>query len=88
MDNDTLINQARHLYSTLQVEQHTHNIGNIARFKRLDHAVIGAYCRYQRRLNRCAICYQCRLSDCVREFSKKERQFCPKRNKLLNGSKR
>ena len=88
MDNDTLINQARHLYTVLQVEQHTHDIDNKARFKRLDHAAIGAYCRYQRRLNRCVMCYQCRLTDCVREFLKKERQFCPKRSKLSNGSKR
>ena len=88
MNNDTLIDQARHLYTLLQVEQHTHSIGNNTRFKRLEHATIGAYCRYQRRLNRCVLCYQCRPTDCVREFLKKERKSCPKRGKHSNSLKR
>ena len=85
MDNDTLINQARHLYTVLQVEQHTRSITNKARYKRLDHAVIGAYCRYQRRLNRCVLCYQCRTTDCVREFLKNKPKFCPIRSQHRNG---
>jgi hypothetical protein len=78
MDNDKLINEARHLYAVLFVEQYTRSLGNEARFYRLDRLVIGAYCRYQRRLNHCVLCYQYRLSECVREFLKKECRFCPK----------
>jgi hypothetical protein len=88
MDNDILINQARRLYTALQVEQYTRGIANKARLKRLDHAVIGAYCRYQRRLNRCVLCYQFRTTDCVREFLKNKPKFCPKRSQHSNGSKR
>jgi len=51
MDNDTLINQARHLYAVLVVEQYTRSIENKTRFNVLEHAVMCAYCRYQRRLN-------------------------------------
>jgi hypothetical protein len=60
MDNDILINQARHLYAALQVEQQKRPID------RLDRLVMTAYCRYQRRLNRCVLCYQTRLVDCDR----------------------
>jgi hypothetical protein len=49
MDNDTLINQARDLYALLNVEQYVRSIENTTRFNRLDHAVMCAYCRYQRR---------------------------------------
>jgi hypothetical protein len=71
MDNDTLVNQARNLYAVLEVRQHTRGIGQ---FDRLDQLVISAYCRYQRRLNRCVICYQKRETECHREILGK---FCP-----------
>lgn len=62
MDNDILIDQARQLYSALQVKQ----IGAF-RPDRLERLSSSAYRRYQRRLNRCAICYQTRMHDCIRE---------------------
>ncbi len=77
MDNDTLINQARHLYAVLHVEQYVRSIENKSQFDRLDRLVMWAYCRYQRRLNRCVLCYQHRLTDCNREFLKNERRICP-----------
>lgn len=80
MDNDTLINQARHLYAALVVEQYARSIENKTRFNRLDHAVMCAYCRYQRRLNRCVLCYQHRLYDCYREFLEKKQRRCPAAN--------
>lgn len=51
--------------------------GNINRIKRLDYLVMCAYWRYQRRLNRCVLCYQHRLDDCNREFAGHKRRFCP-----------
>jgi hypothetical protein len=80
MDNNTLINEARQLYAALEVEQHTQFIGNKARFNRLEHVVVCAYCRYQRRLNRCVLCYQHRLTECFRDIFGVKRQFCPKAN--------
>jgi hypothetical protein len=77
MDNDTLINEARHLYAVLHVEQYARSLENKTRFDRLDRLVIFAYCRYQRRLNRCVLCYQYRLTDCIRDFLKKKCRFCP-----------
>ncbi|TRW89541.1 hypothetical protein EKO24_020985 [Candidatus Methylobacter oryzae] len=77
MDNDTLINQARHLYAVLQVEQYTRPIENKTQFDRLNRLVVWAYCRYQRRLNRCIVCYENRPNDCNREFVGSERRFCP-----------
>ena len=77
MDNDTLINQARRLYAALHVKQYLRSIENKAEFDRIDRLVMWAYCRYQRRLNRCILCYQHRLSDCNREFWGNKRQFCP-----------
>ena len=77
MDNDTLIDQARHLYAVLHVQQYALSIQNKTRFDRLDHIVTHAYCRYQRRLNRCVLCYQYRLNDCFRDFMGKRRRFCP-----------
>ncbi len=74
MDNDILINQAGDLYAALQVKQHTRYIENKVLFDRLDGLVMLASCRYQRRLNRCVLCYQTRLSDCNRESIGK---FCP-----------
>lgn len=77
MDNDTLINQARHLYAALHVEQYARSIENKAQFDRLEYLVTWAYCRYQRRLNRCIVCYENRLNDCNREFAGNKRRFCP-----------
>jgi hypothetical protein len=77
MDNDTLINQARELYAVLSVQQYALSIENKTRFDRLDHIVMLSYCRYQRRLNRCVLCYQHRLNDCIRWTSEKIRRFCP-----------
>ncbi len=84
MDNDTLINQAQHLYAVLQVEQYTRSLKNKTQFDRLDHLVMWAYCRYQRRLNRCVLCYQHRLNDCNREFFGNNRQLCPHLNHSHN----
>jgi hypothetical protein len=81
MDNDTLINQARNLYAALHVKQYTLSKENKIRFNRLDYLVMCAYCRYQRRLNRCVLCYQQRLSDCDREVGKNH-TFCPRRYPL------
>lgn len=86
MDNDSLINQAQHLYAVLQVEQYTRSLKNKAKFDRLDRLVMCAYCRYQRRLNRCVLCYQHRLNDCNREFWGNKRQFCPRNNHSHNPS--
>ncbi len=86
MDNDTLINQAQHLYAVLEVEQYTRSLKNKTKFDRLDRLVMCAYCRYQRRLNRCVLCYQHRLNDCNREFLGNKRQFCPRINHSHNPS--
>ena len=77
MDNDTLINQARTLYALLHVQQYGQSIKNKTQFERLDYLVMCAYCRYQRRLNRCVLCYQDRPNDCVRENSENKRRVCP-----------
>ena len=77
MDNDILINEARRLYAALHVEQYTLSIDDKAKFERLDNLVKSAYSRYQRRLNRCVICYQYRLHDCIRDMNTKKRRACP-----------
>ena len=82
MDNDTLIDQARHLYAVLDVEQNALSIENKTKFDRLEHLVMCAYCRYQRRLNRCVLCYQHRSNDCNRKHLGNERQFCPSAKKF------
>jgi hypothetical protein len=79
MDNDTLIDQARHLYAVLQIKQSVLSIDNKAKLDRLEHLVMGAYCRYQRRLNRCVLCYDYRLNECNRETGKNH-TFCSRRN--------
>ena len=80
MDNDTLINQARHLYAELVVEQYARSVENKTRFNRLDYLAIHAYCRYQRRLNRCVLCYQYRLCDCYRDLLEQKQRRCPEAN--------
>lgn len=84
MDNDTLINQARQLYTLLSVEQYARSFNNNTRFVRLEHLVTHAYCRYQRRLNRCVLCYQHRLTDCDRVFKKNRLKLCPALIKQLH----
>ena len=69
MDNDTLIDQARKLYASL-INKYTFSSESNSNRNRLNELVMAAYCRYQRRLNRCAICYQERLHDCNREPGK------------------
>ena len=76
MNNDTLLNQARDLYTALYVEQFTHSIENKVRYERLNRAVMCAYRRYQRRLNYCVLCYQYRTNDCGREYFWKKGQYC------------
>lgn len=71
MDNDILIDQARQLYAALLIKQSTLPLENSDETIRLDHLVICAYCRYQRRLNRCILCYRWRLYDCIRVAGKK-----------------
>lgn len=70
MDNDTLIDQARQLYAALHVKLLTMPAESKALIDRLDVLVQRAYRRYERRLNRCVICYQHRLVDCDREPGK------------------
>ncbi|MGR9046135.1 MAG: hypothetical protein ACU83N_12625 [Gammaproteobacteria bacterium] len=77
MDNDLLINEARQLYAALHVEQYARSTSDKAKFERLDSLVMSAYSRYQRRLNRCVICYQYRLHDCSRVQETKKRRRCP-----------
>ncbi len=67
MDNDTLINQARHLYAVLLIKRYTLPIESNTKIDRLNKSVMSAYCRYVRRLNRCAVCHQYRMYDCNRE---------------------
>ncbi len=63
MDNDVLIDQARLLYAALCIRQLS--ISNEGQ-SRLERLLASAYCRYQRRLNRCVVCYQYRAKTCIR----------------------
>ncbi len=87
MNNDSLIDQARHLYAALHIEQAL-SIDNKTRFDRLDHIIIRSYCRYVRRLNRCVVCYQHRLHRCIREFLDKDRKPCPTKIPRLQNQSR
>lgn len=79
MDNDILINQARQLYATLLSKQIEPLVNNqVEGLNRLDRLTIWAYGRYQRRLNRCAVCYQDRNYDCIREPGEKLVQCKPR----------
>lgn len=82
MDNDTLINQARRLYASLSIEQYIKAVNNKSRFNRLERLVIGAYCRYQRRLNRCVLCHQHRDDECSRNPEQNKKRQCPALVKL------
>ncbi|MGR8929655.1 MAG: hypothetical protein ACU836_03375 [Gammaproteobacteria bacterium] len=66
MDNDILINQARSLYAALHRKRVT------STDSRLESLIATALCRYQRRLNRCVLCYRHRKYDCVRDAGGKE----------------
>ncbi len=63
MDNVTLINQARQLCANLEVALHTHCQTDVLQVKRLDNLLQRANLRYQRRINRCALCYQLRFLE-------------------------
>jgi hypothetical protein len=76
MDNDILINQARRLYAALYAKEVTATKEDLSRLEQL---TMCAYCRYQRRLNRCVLCYQYRQRDCDREPGKKK-LACARRN--------
>jgi hypothetical protein len=78
MNNDTLIDQARHLYAALYIE-HTLSIENKTRSDRLDRMIADAYFRYLRRLNRCVMCYQHQFPGCIRELWYKDRKSCTSR---------
>lgn len=85
MDNDILINQARRLYVNLLAKQlDTLMKDQQEGLNRLDRLVIWAYCRYQRRLNRCAVCYQERNYDCIREPGEKVIPCQPRRVRSSN----
>lgn len=71
MDNDILINQARQLYASLLCKEAAVYTANNSGLERLDRLIMCAYCRYQRRLNRCVLCYQYRTDDCLREAGNK-----------------
>lgn len=71
MDNDILINQARQLYASLKIKQ------QLEQSLRLDSLLNKAYDRYQRRLNRCVLCYRSRATECDRFMLGK---FCPHKN--------
>ncbi|MGY6276718.1 hypothetical protein [Methylomonas sp. MgM2] len=77
MDNDTLIDQARKLYALL-INKYTFSNESNSKRNRLNDLVMTAYCRYLRRLNRCAICYQERLYDCNREAGKDHTPCLPR----------
>jgi len=88
MDNDILINEARQLYAVLQVRQARLPItGNKPWLERLERLVTGAYCRYQRRLNRCVLCYQQRNYDCTREPGNKTIPCDPNHHSKLNNGR-
>ncbi|MGZ5051045.1 MAG: hypothetical protein ACXWF8_09605 [Methylobacter sp.] len=76
MDNDTLINQARRLYAQLHAKQCARTWLDKKQAERLERLVEWAYCRYMRRLNRCAICYKTRPRDCKREYLDIGERFC------------
>lgn len=79
MDNDILIDQARQLYAALHARQTRLLLLNNSAWQRLERMVFSAYGRYQRRLNRCVLCYQIRKHDCIREPGQK-RIPCQRRN--------
>lgn len=70
MDNDVLINQARQLYADLLVGQ-AKRFAATEHGARFENLISAAYCRYERRLNRCVVCYQQRRHDCIRQPGEK-----------------
>jgi hypothetical protein len=71
MDNDILIDQARQLCAALHARQTRLFAANNRTLDRLESLLSSAYSRYQRRLNRCVLCYQTRKHDCVRDAGRK-----------------
>ena len=87
MDNVVLINQARNLYAVLQLAQSVLSIENKTQINRLDRIIRRAYCRYQRRLNRCVLCYHDRVSDCCQWTSKRNTELLPNGYQTFNWPK-
>jgi hypothetical protein len=83
MDNDILINQARQLYVFLHTKQITSSATILARLERL---ISYAYLRYQRRLNRCALCYQHRAYNCIRAPGEKHIPCKPRNQRQFTNS--
>lgn len=81
MNNDSLIDQARHLYAVLLITRYTAPIESNTRIERLNNLIILSYSRYVRRLNRCVVCYQYRSHDCNREPGK-DHTPCQRRHSL------
>ncbi|WP_150047109.1 MULTISPECIES: hypothetical protein [Methylomonas] len=67
-DYDILIDQARALYAALHARRVAAADSELSRLESLFER---AEARYQRRLNRCAICYRLRNHDCIREPGRK-----------------
>ncbi|MFI3137435.1 MAG: hypothetical protein QX197_11735 [Methylococcaceae bacterium] len=88
MDNVILINQARNLCAALQFKQCALSVEIDAKANRLDGLVIRAYCRYQRRLNRCVLCYQGRLDDCCQWASRNNTVILPDGHQAFNWPER
>ena len=63
MDNVTLINDARQLCANLEIALHTQAQTDAVQIKRLNNLLQQANLRYQRRINRCAVCYQLRFFE-------------------------
>ncbi len=77
LNNDKLINEARKLYAKLMVERYIRSVNNAQRRERLDVLIADAYCRYQRRLNRCVLCYHQSVEDCSRDAEEIPDKKCP-----------
>ena len=77
LNNDKLINEARKLYANLSVERHVKSINSKRRSNKLERLIINAYCRYQRRLNRCVLCYRYNLEGCSRDPEQIPNRKCP-----------
>jgi len=73
LNNDKLINEARDLYAKLSNERYLKSIYDKHRSNQLEHLIINAYQRYQRRLNRCAICID---ENCARDPKQIRKRIC------------
>lgn len=73
LNNDKLINEARQLCAKLSTELYLKSIYDIHRSNKLEHLLINAYCRYQRRLNRCVLCTD---ENCSRDPTHIRKKIC------------